>query len=469
MIEEKNNFYIHTDKYRLFPTPEQESVLNQWMAACRMVYNAALEQRKIYGGRIDGNGNKINFNSFSQNKEIHFRDKNGCIGLMNDPELKWISDTSRDCFSFVLRELDEAFNEFFKGGGYPRFKTPDRGNALTFRCWNISGSGKVSYVNEKGEERKSTIISVFGQDSVKIPKIGRIKYHRHKKYHGELRNCKIVKEDDKWFICLSTKRVAPELKNRGYEIGIDVGIKKPMALSNGEFPMTSDILDCEIETQEKMIGAQKKLSKAKKGSKRRIKAKKRLASLCRKRARQRVCRNHKITTSLSKGNRLIAVENLKIKNMTKSAKGTEDNPGKNVKAKSGLNREMLNIAPGQIFSQLEYKSKKFGSKLVRVNPKYTSQRCNSCGYIEGENRDKEKFICKSCGHEDHADTNAARNILFLANSEAVASLRKRQVDVIGHSATHKTPIVSRKLPGLTTITSNLQEDTQTSGAFTGKL
>lgn len=108
----------------------------------------------------------------------------------------------------------------------------------------------------------------------------------------------------------------------------------------------------------------------------------------------------------------MVVEDLRVKNMTASAKGTLEAPGRNVKAKAGLNRAVLNVGFGEIRRQLEYKCRWFGSELVAVNPAYTSQRCSRCGHTEAGNRlSQAAFCCLTCGHTENSDINAAKNIL----------------------------------------------------------
>jgi putative transposase len=106
------------------------------------------------------------------------------------------------------------------------------------------------------------------------------------------------------------------------------------------------------------------------------------------------------------------VEELRVKNMTASAKGTLEAPGRNVRAKAGLNRAMLNVAFGEIRRQLDYKCRWYGSELLTVNPAFTSQRCSECGHTEAGNRPSQSvFQCLNCGHRENADHNAAKNIL----------------------------------------------------------
>ena len=101
--------------------------------------------------------------------------------------------------------------------------------------------------------------------------------------------------------------------------------------------------------------------------------------------------------------------------MTKSSKGDQENHGKMVKQKSGLNRVILDVGIGEFFRQLEYKSKWYDREFVKVDPKYTSQTCNICGHKSKENRKTQaKFECVNCGHKENADVNAAKNILARA-------------------------------------------------------
>ena len=108
---------------------------------------------------------------------------------------------------------------------------------------------------------------------------------------------------------------------------------------------------------------------------------------------------------------MVVIEDLKIANMSKSAKGTKESPGKNVKAKSGLNKSILDQGWYEFRRQLEYKQLWRGGQVLAVLAAYTSQRCSCCGHTEAGNRKtQELFLCVSCGYQDHADINAAKNI-----------------------------------------------------------
>ena len=143
---------------------------------------------------------------------------------------------------------------------------------------------------------------------------------------------------------------------------------------------------------------------------------------------------HKITTAIAKNHGLVAVENLKIKNLTKSAKGTIDNPGHNVKAKSGLNKSILSQSWGRFFELLEYKLRRNGGKLIRVDAKRTSQTCPVCGYADKENRKSQMvFLCKKCSFTANADLVGAINVLKRA-------LRKENLIPLPQGVREVTPV-----------------------------
>ena len=162
----------------------------------------------------------------------------------------------------------------------------------------------------------------------------------------------------------------------------------------------------------KLALTQKRLAKKKRGSANRKKLVVKLSKLHQKIANIRKDFLHKLSTEICKNHANIYVEDLIVTNMSKSAKGTIENPGKNVKAKSGLNRAILDQGWGEFRRQLTYKAAWLGGKVISVSAKYTSQTCSNCGHVDKANRkSQEKFACTSCGFEKNADLNAAANIL----------------------------------------------------------
>ena len=157
---------------------------------------------------------------------------------------------------------------------------------------------------------------------------------------------------------------------------------------------------------------QRILARKQKGSNNRNKIKRRVARAFRNEANLRTDHNHKCSTKIAQHFHTVVVEDLKVINMTRSAKGTAEAPGTNVAAKAGLNREILRLGWGQFTSFLAYKTARYGGELIRVNPAYTSQACSSCGVVDKASRENQsRFKCVHCGFTLNADHNAARNIL----------------------------------------------------------
>ena len=396
----------------------------------RWVYNAALEQRKTYG-RAQGTDFFYRDSGFSgprQSKELHYGPKGDQLGLADDEDLNWITLTPKDCLDTALRDLDQAFKRFFDGlkkgtgEGFPSFRSADRNNSISFKAWQRKKVGEVSV---------SKPIVVFGQDSVTLPKLGRVKYKRHRKFYGDPKTVEVIREGQEFSVVLVTKHEFKVIKHKGAAIGLDLGVKLPVCLSNGE----SIAPDIGLEAlEQKARKVQKRLSWAKRGSQRRKQTKQHLADIKRKQARRRTARTHVITTELTRRFSYVAIEDLKLKNMTGSAKGDAETPGKKVKQKAGLNRAILNVSMYKIREQLEYKSEKSGSTVKAVDPKYTSQTCFKCGHKSAGNRKKQdQFVCEKCNHQDNADVNAAKNILKRANPSAA---------VLGR---HKSPSKSTAL------------------------
>ena len=135
-----------------------------------------------------------------------------------------------------------------------------------------------------------------------------------------------------------------------------------------------------------------------------------MAKLYHKKSNIKTDFNHKLSHYLVKNHDLIVMEDLKIKNMTKSSKGTMEKHGKNVAQKSGLNRSILENNWGQLKEFVEYKCELYGRHLVLVAPNFTSQKCANCSHIEKDNRKDKLFHCLKCGHQMDADLNASINI-----------------------------------------------------------
>ena len=195
----------------------------------------------------------------------------------------------------------------------------------------------------------------------------------------------------------------------GGEIGVDLGIVSFATYSDQKTSKSPR----PFKKYEKKIGKEQKgLARKQKGSNRWKKQKHKIQRIHKKIADIRKDFLHKTSTALCKNHALIVVEDLKIANMSKPAKGDQENPGRNVKAKSGLNKSILDQGWFEFKRQLEYKSMWSGGKVVVVPAKNTSRKCRICNHIaRGNRRSQASFKCVQCGHTENADVNASRNIL----------------------------------------------------------
>ena len=157
-----------------------------------------------------------------------------------------------------------------------------------------------------------------------------------------------------------------------------------------------------------------------KGSRGRTKARLKVQILHKKISRMRQDFLHKASHWVAKNHGIVVLEDLQVKNMSRSAKGTMNEPGRNVNAKAGLNKSILDQGWGEFRRQLEYKLTWLGGELHIVPPQYTSQTCSECKHVDrGSRLSQAKFKCTSCGYESNADVNAARNIEFKALGQRV--------------------------------------------------
>ena len=248
-------------------------------------------------------------------------------------------------------------------------------------------------------------------NKVFLPKIGWVKFRRSQDIQGTPKNVTVSKRVGEWYIAVQVEIEVddPKHPNAEQEVGIDMGIARFATLSNGNVLKPHNAYR---ENQKKLAKAQRKLARQKKGSKNREKQKWRIQRLHKRIADSRLDYLHKASTWIAKNHSKVVLEDLKVTNMSKSAKGTLENPGRNVAAKSGLNKSILDQGWFEFKRQLGYKLEWLGGELVLINPRHTSQRCNVCGEIDRENRKSQaKFECVNCGHQDNADNNAALNIL----------------------------------------------------------
>ena len=311
----------------------------------------------------------------------------------------WLGEGSSPIQQQALRDLDRAFQNWYK--------RPDHFARPTWRKKDINEGFAIRDLSVRRINRK------WGE--VWVPKCGWVRFRVTRQWHDivQASSARVTKDrGGRWFVSFTYP--APQITREptGEIVGIDMGIAHTATLSTGEFLDMPELLS-KGEAQRKRR-LQRQLARQVKASKRRSRTKLAIAKLSAKESDRREDWIEKTTTELVRNYDLIVLEDLKVKNMTRSAKGTVENPGKNVKAKSGLNRSILEQGWGMFRQRLTDKAANATSpvEVIFVNPAYTSMRCSKCGHTEQKNRKSQAtFLCQACAHTNNADLNAAKNII----------------------------------------------------------
>ena len=301
-----------------------------------------------------------------------------------------------------IANLDTAYSNFFKRGlGYPQFI--NRLDSFEYK----PGRVLLRHI------RKNYATAY-------LPGIGDVKFHNSRDLSliQDLRTCTIKREGGNWYISMlvDIPDVLPDvlpIETCESIVGIDVGINKLVALSDGSFQENKRITTNK-KTARRMEIRQRAISRKRKGSLNRIKAVKKLAKQKHKQTQYRNGYNWQVASTIVKTADAVAREDLKIKNMVKRAKPSRDGKGgfkrNGASQKTGLNRVIIDAGWGDIFNKIAWLALKGGKPVVPVPAKHTSLECPKCGYIDKANREGEKFVCTVCEHTDHADTKASRTI-----------------------------------------------------------
>ena len=399
-------------KFRIYPTDLQVATLNSTLDLCRELYNAMLQQR-IYAYR---SGKRVNYNS--QQDEI--------------PEVKNAFPEYRSIHSQVLqdvaRRLDKAYGNFFRRteeknngknikAGFPRFKSKERYSSITY-----PQSG----------------FRIMDNGHVWLSKLGEVRMFMHRPIIGEIKTLSVKRDTvGDWFITVTADQYgdggterqeggdleehhanSPEFMN---PIGIDLGLKALITTSDGEQIEPPHFL---IKSEKKLKKAQRDLSRKMKGSGKREKAKKRVAIIHRKIARQRDDFAHKISRQLINEHDLIALEDLNIAGMVKN---------------HHMSKSIVDASWNSIIQYTTYKAESAGAVVVLVDPMHTSQKCSKCGNIKDDMKLSDRiYHCGVCGLAMHSDLNAAINI------------RNMGLTKIGRGTPEFTPVEIGALPAMAT-------------------
>ncbi|MBI10612.1 MAG: hypothetical protein CMM55_13935 [Rhodospirillaceae bacterium] len=237
--------------------------------------------------------------------------------------MAWITDAPAKALEIAIRDLHKAFDNFFSG----------RARYPSFRRYGLNDSFSLPVFITGKMWRKGWFMNVvFGKDSVRLPKIGRVRYHKHKKHLGKAKTVTVARRAGQWTISVACEiEIADPAVSDLPAVGIDIGVTKPLMLSTGEFVERDRGL---IKLDKRKRRLQRELARCKRGSERRQRRKAKMSKVSRKIAGRRNARIHRITTQITRAFGQIAIEDLQVANMTGSAKGDAETPGKNVMAKA---------------------------------------------------------------------------------------------------------------------------------------
>jgi putative transposase len=380
-------------KVRLYPTCAQERKLYEMLRVTRELYNAMLFQR-----RDSWSTRGVAYTSKRQYAEI--TELRAC-----EPRFAAIY---RECEDATLHRLDLNFAAFFrriKSGetpGYPRFKSARRWNQLEFP----HGDRALLF---RGD-----------QNRVSIPGVGRIRL-RKGRVIPDFGRAFVVTKNGRWYAIFEGHRAVEPLPATGARVGVDRGVRVLAALSDGTLlPNISPGSSRAAVVKRHARALDAATVKDAAGRVRngrdpaRIAAARRLARAKEREANARRDWLHKKSREIVNAYDLIALENLRMRSMTRSAKGTVEAPGTNVRAKSGLNRALLDAGFGILETLIREKAAHAARTVIGVDPRFTSQTCAECAHVAKASREGARFVCVRCGHRADADVNAARVILLRA-------------------------------------------------------
>jgi putative transposase len=362
-------------RYRLVPSSEQEAILGEHCAHARFVWNLAVEQQSWWHpGRGSAPGYLDQCRQLTAARAGHL----------------WLRAGSQMVQQQALRDFAQAMANFFAG----THRKP------TWRKAGRDEGFRIVAVQPGHIKRLSR-----NTGAVRVPKVGWVRF-RWSRAVPAAKSYRVTRDRaGRWHLAFAGIPARIPAHGTGEIVGIDRGVAVSAALSTGE------LLHCpglRYGERTRLRRLQGKLARANTGSNRRKRVKKMIAVLKARETDRRKDWAEKTSTGLARRFDLIRIEDLRITGMTRSAKGTQAEPGRNVRQKAGLNREIMRSGWGLLARRLEDKAP---DRVQKVAPAYTSQRCSGCGHAAADNRKSQAvFACRACALTLNADVNAARNI-----------------------------------------------------------
>ena len=406
--------------YRLYPTPRQSEAMGVLLRSHQQLYNAALEER-IDAWQKAG-------------KSISYANQCASLTEIRRALPEW---TEANCSSqqMTLRRLDKAFAAFFrrvKAGqtpGFPRFKSLSRFPGFSFKS--------------HGDGWRFTPGKDWKHGSLRLSGIGHIACRGKVRQGGKVCASDLLHRNGQWFLSLTIEPARIE-RRRTQEgaIALDWGTEHLLSgvRETGQV-FTLDNPRWYQHSKDEISALQQAVSRKKRGSHRRKQAVRRLAKARAHQARKRLDFLHQKTCQLARENALVTMEELTIKNMTRSAKGTVEEPGINVAQKAGLNREILDTAPALLMQLLRYKVLETGGLWAEAPTRKLkpSQTCPECGQVRKKSLSERTHRCTSCGHTEPRDIASARVVLNWALYGTPTAPRLRQELTAAGFAPCETP------------------------------
>ena len=365
-------------KFELQPNGEQAQQMRRFAGSCRFVFNKAL--------------------ALQQTRHAQGEKKLSYAGLCKaltewkaQPETLWLKQTHSQPLQQTLKDLERAYVNFFEQrADFPRFKKKGIGDS--FR-----------YPDPKQIKLDQANGRIF------LPKLGWLRYRNSRDTLGELRNVTVTQFGGKWFASIQTRREVPAEQPTGGIVGLDMGIARFVTLSDGSH---LDPLNSFKKHQQRMKRYQRRMARKVKFSQNWKKAKAKVTQIHIDLGNARKDYLHQASATISQNHAIVCIEDLQVRNMSKSSKGNAETHGKQVRQKSGLNRAILDQGWGEFRRQLDDKLAWRGGHLIAVPPHNTSRTCPACGHVSKENRRSQaQFACVACGYKNHADVVGAINVL----------------------------------------------------------
>ena len=403
---------MHT--VRLYPTTRQEERLRFMLDVTRQLYNALLDER-----RYAWTARRIVVTTQQQYKEI----------TELRAEDQRIRAVYRECQDAVLHRLDLAFAAFFRRirsgetPGYPRFKPASRWKQLEFP----HGNRALKLLGEN-------------QDRLTVPGVGTMRVRKGRPVPAFGRAFVVVK-NGRWYATFECSREPQPLPKTGKIIGVDRGVYVLAATSegelirNGRFQQRRARITTRLQRElEALTKRDERKRCVNRDDPKRIAAVRRLARAREREANCRLDALHKKALKLIRSADVIGLEKLDLRAMTRSARGTVEAPGRNVAAKRGLNRVMLDAGFGILARLIGEKAACAVREVIGVEPRYSSQTCGRCRHVSAKSRRRRRFACVSCGFTTHVDVNAALEIRRRAQAARTSVLPRERISLMLHDA-----------------------------------